>query len=89
MQYQLYKAAGIIIRDRKLLVTRSRGKEWFIAPGGKVEPEETVVQALRRELKEELNLNITQASPFGTYYAPAAGNESQILRMDVFMVQTD
>ncbi len=40
-QYDIHKAAGIIIRDKKLLVERSKGKEFFIAPGGTIEEGET------------------------------------------------
>jgi 8-oxo-dGTP pyrophosphatase MutT (NUDIX family) len=44
----IHKAAGIIIQGRKLLVERSVGKVYFIAPGGSVEPGETVEQAVVR-----------------------------------------
>jgi 8-oxo-dGTP pyrophosphatase MutT (NUDIX family) len=44
----IYKAAGIMIEDRKLLVARQRGKPMFVAPGGKIEPGETGRMALVR-----------------------------------------
>jgi 8-oxo-dGTP diphosphatase len=91
MDYDIHKAAGIIIKDRRLLVERSKGKDVFIAPGGKLEPGETAVQAVIRELKEEFQLNITQSDlkEFGTFYADAAGshNAGKKLRMDVFVVK--
>jgi mutator protein MutT len=85
----IHKAAGIIIRDRKLLVERSEGKEFFIAPGGSVEPGETVEQAVVRELKEEFDINVkgSDLEEFGTFYADAAGQEKLRLRMDVFTVK--
>lgn len=89
MQYQLHKAGAILLSDRKILLCRSRGKEFFVAPGGKVEQGETPIQALRRELQEELSLAVDEGyiKDFSTFYAPAAENEKNMLRMDVFMVE--
>ena len=90
--YDIYKAAGIIIKDRRLLVERSTGKNVFIAPGGKVEKDETPKQGLVRELKEEFSLDIheDQLEEFGTFYAEAAGshNAGKTVRMDVFVVKS-
>lgn len=85
----IHKAGGVIISDHKLLLERSKGKELFINPGGKVEPGETVKQALVRELKEELTIDVDEADldEFGTFYAPAAGQEDKWLQMDLFMVK--
>jgi mutator protein MutT len=84
----IQKSAGVLIRDRKFLITRSRGKSFFVAPGGKVEPGETLTEALKRELKEELQIDIDTADlkEFGTFYALAAGHTDQYLQMDVFLV---
>lgn len=85
----IHKAGGIIIRGRKLLLERSRGKELFLNPGGKVEAGETVRQALVRELNEEFQIEVAESDleEFGTFYAPAAGQEHRWLRMDLFMVK--
>jgi 8-oxo-dGTP diphosphatase len=85
----IHKAGGIIIRDRKLLLERSKGKTLFINPGGKVEPGETVRQALVRELMEEFRITVDEADleVFGTFYAPAAGQEQFWLQMDLFIVK--
>lgn len=89
--YDIHKAAGIIIKDRRLLVERSKGKDVFVAPGGKLEPGETSTQAVIRELKEEFQLDIAEndLEEFGTFYAEAAGshNAGRKLRMDVFRVK--
>ena len=84
----IHKAAGILIRDRKLLVERSRGKEFFIAPGGSIEPGETPEQALVRELMEEFQITVRQDNLqlFGTFKAAAAGQENKIVEMTVFTV---
>ena len=58
MDYDIHKAAGIIIRDRKILIERSYGKDTFMAPGGKLEQGETPSEAAIRELKEEFQLDV-------------------------------
>lgn len=50
-----------------LLASRPEGKPYpgyWEFPGGKVEPSETVLQAMKRELMEELNVAITKATPW-------------------------
>lgn len=84
----IHKAAGILIRDGKLLVARSKGKNFFIAPGGSVKPGETPKQALVRELREELQITVREEdlTGFGTFEAAAAGQEEKIVEMEVFDV---
>ncbi len=84
----IHKAAGVLIQDRKFLITRSKGKDFFIAPGGKLEVGESAQDALKRELQEELSIGINTATlqELGTFYALAAGHTDTYLQMDVFMV---
>jgi 8-oxo-dGTP diphosphatase len=53
--------AAIIVKDGRLFATQ-RGygdyKDWWEFPGGKIEPGETPEQALKREIKEELDTEI-------------------------------
>ena len=87
-QTEIHKAGGVIIKDRHLLVTRSTGKDIFIAPGGKLEADETAIQALVREMREELSVSINSSDLeyLGTFSAIAAGKENVKLRMDVYTV---
>jgi len=66
MENCLKVAAGIILKGDKLLIAKRpnnkhQGGLWEF-PGGKVESNETNLQALKRELKEEINLDIKQAN---------------------------
>lgn len=82
------KAGGVIIKDRKFLVTRSADKDHFIAPGGKLEPGENPIQALKREIAEELGIIIytDTLEPLGTFQAIAAGKQDLTIEMDVFII---
>ncbi|MBO2656033.1 NUDIX domain-containing protein [Shewanella algae] len=84
------KSAGIIIKNRSLLVLRSKGKNTFFAPGGKPDVGELSEDALVRELREELGVVITKDdfSFFNSYVAPASGNEDIELEMDVYIINS-
>lgn len=89
MTDDIYKAAGVIIKDRKLLVERSKGKDFFVAPGGKLDPGETATQALIRELKEEFQIDVQEEDVeyFGEFSAPAANSPERVVHMEVFIVK--
>lgn len=62
--------AVLLDRGRVFMVKRSKSKplagQWEF-PGGKVEVGETPVAALRRELREELDLRVRRLALFGAY----------------------
>jgi len=60
--------AVIVSDDRKILIAQRPAHKYagglWEFPGGKVEEHETIMQALRREVHEEINLEILSAHPW-------------------------
>jgi 8-oxo-dGTP diphosphatase len=85
----IHKAAGILIRDKKLLVSKSKNKDFYVAPGGKVEEGETMDEALVRELDEEFGIQVDESGfeRYGDFYDEAAGNPGVMLHMQAFIVK--
>lgn len=56
------RASGIIIKDNKvLLIHRIReDREYWVFPGGSVEENESIEEALDREMAEELSIKIKE-----------------------------
>lgn len=82
------KLAYIYLKDRKVLETRSRGKDTWYIPGGKREAGESDLEALVREIKEELNVDLLPDTvrPYGVFEAQAHGKpEGTVVRMTCYM----
>lgn len=65
-------AVGVLLRPDGTVLLGNRPADkpwpgWWELPGGKLEPGESVFQALTRELKEEIGITVTQATPWVTY----------------------
>ena len=86
------KLALVLVRDRKQLVARSRGKTAFFTPGGKREAGESDEAALRRECREELSVELIDGTiePYGVFQAQAHGKpEGMMVRMTCFTAEYD
>ncbi len=63
------KAALLVFREapngKELLFVRPHGKDYYIFPGGKQELDETIGQALGRELDEELGVGLDNVQYLG------------------------
>lgn len=81
------KLAWIELKDKSILVTRSYGKDKYYIPGGKRELGETDQQALCREIKEELSIDLrTDTLQFvGVFEAQAHGQpEGTLVKMTCY-----
>ena len=62
------KVGGVILKDKKILVQRKKNNRTeCIIPGGKREGNETDFETLKRELYEELNVDLIKAEFLGGY----------------------
>jgi len=81
------KLAWIYIRNKKILSTRSKDKDTYYIPGGKRDKEESDQEALTREIKEELSIDLIPKTIeyVGTFEAQAHGKpKGTIVRMTCY-----
>lgn len=68
----IHVAVGLLIRPDGFVLLGSRPHDkpwpgWWELPGGKIEANETPLQALKRELNEELGITVKEATPWVRY----------------------
>jgi len=78
-----HKIAGIILKNKQLLMCRKYDEPHFIMPGGEIKKGETSEQTLRRELKEELNVKLLSMKYFSIYAARHFKKKNVLILMEV------
>ncbi|PYD47598.1 NUDIX hydrolase [Novacetimonas pomaceti] len=78
-----------ILRHGRLLCVRKQGTRLFMLPGGKPEPAEDDMAALRREVSEELGCGLRGGSArlLGRYAAPAANEAGCTVRASIYRAE--
>ena len=81
-------AAVVLDTDGRMLVVRKRRTATFMQPGGKIMPGETAVDALHREVLEELSVEVAASSvrSLGRHVAEAAHEPGHTVDAELFLV---
>ena len=83
------RIAGIIIQDGKILMLKGKGYKELWTPGGKIVEGESDEECLRRELKEEIGVNLVNLKFFGKYFSDNFYNRDVILDNRVYIVNIE
>jgi ADP-ribose pyrophosphatase YjhB (NUDIX family) len=86
MNPPIIKIAALCIRDRKLLLVRSRNYQAFFTLGGKLESGETDEQCLIREVQEEVSCEIVSTKYFQTFEG-LAHDKTRNVRLICYFVE--
>jgi 8-oxo-dGTP pyrophosphatase MutT (NUDIX family) len=83
----IHKAGLLAVRDNRILLCRKKHTTaLLILPGGRIEPGETALECLHRELKEELGeVESRELTHIGTYSDQAAGDAAEIVIIELFL----
>lgn len=90
MENFIDKLAYIFIKENKILMTLSRGKNTWYIPGGKRESGETDEEALVREVEEELSVHLIPDTIrlYGVFEAQAHGHPEGVqVRMTCYTAE--
>jgi 8-oxo-dGTP pyrophosphatase MutT (NUDIX family) len=80
------KSTAIIIKDKKLLLVTTSDESFYWTPGGKIEEGESSEEALIRELKEELKIEVASTRPYFKY-SSVIEEDNKPREVDCFFVE--
>lgn len=86
---EIFKTALALIKARKILLVRKEGTDQFLMPGGKVELNESERESLKREIWEELKVELLQHSLryYNTFIDQAAFEKNTLIKIAVYFGQ--
>lgn len=80
------RAGAIIIRDGKLLMVTGRARDELWTPGGKIESGESDEECLKRELKEEVGMELVEMKFFKEYFSEHFYEPGKISQQRIYIV---
>jgi|SRR5579871_4102332 len=87
---KLFTTGLVVVDQKKLLLAFSNNKQAWYLPGGKIDDNETAIEALIREIGEELNIELDESRlKFYIHVsAPAFGETNGIImEQDCFLYE--
>lgn len=86
-QVIIRKTALAVFKDKKMLMVRSsKNKDAFYTLGGKIEENESEIDSLHREIREEVSCEIKDGSLIflREFLAPAHGKENTLVNIKLY-----
>lgn len=84
----IIRASGVVIKNKKILLVTANKQPFYWTPGGKLENNETSLEALHREFQEELGVKITEEKHYLDYSCPAEEEEdNQARQIHAYVVE--
>lgn len=77
----------LLVKDGQVLLLKKPRRGWYVAPGGKVDPGESIYEAATREFQEETGARAVDPLLKGTYTMVIQEEETGIVR-DEWMLFT-
>src|SRR3989344_616198 len=74
----IYKIGLLAIQDKKFLINKKKSAPLFLMPGGKPLPNETDIDCIKREIKEEHGCNVGGISYIGEFEDKAVGTDTKV-----------
>lgn len=88
MSEKIIKIAALVIIDKKLLLVRSHNQDAFFTLGGKLEDNESELDCLKREVKEEVGCEISSAKYF-KFFEGTAHNRKKLVQLFCYLVELE
>ncbi len=85
-KYDLTWIGLLEIKNRKILMTREKGKNLFQLPGGVQKEDEDYERTLEREIKEELGVEIRDIKIYDDFILPGR-NEDALIRFLIYTAE--
>ncbi|MEC4115280.1 NUDIX hydrolase [Myroides pelagicus] len=86
----IHLASALVINsDNEMLVVRKKGSTYYMMAGGKIQTNESAKEALFREIKEELDLDLNneQISYLGSHQTTAVNEAKTLVSADIFLIR--